>query len=57
MLGDPSAPSTSSTNSAPEVASRPVDRGAIEPTQEAASTSGCQSKEEVEEIAVNYGDL
>ena len=66
-------PSTSSIESAPEVASRPMvrramepasevasrpeDRGAIEPAQEAASISGSQGDEEVEEIAVSCGDL
>ena len=62
MLGDPlsrevSVPSTSSTEPAPEVPSRPTARGAVEPTQEAVSTLGRQSKEEAEEIAVSYGDL
>ena len=62
MSGDPlsrevSILSASSIEYVPEVASRPVERGAIEPAQEAASTSGHQSKEEVEEIAVSCGDL
>ena len=78
MSGDPlsrevSEPSTSSTESAPEVASRPVvrrvvepapevasrleDGGAMEPLQEAVSISGRQGDEEVEEVAVSCGDL
>ena len=54
---DVSAPSTFSIESVPEVAFRHVNRGAIKPAQEAASTSGRQSEEEVEETAVSYGDL
>ena len=62
MLGDPlsrevSEPSTSSTESAPRVASRPVDRGSMEPAQEVAPISGHQGDEEVEEVTVNCGDL
>ena len=46
ISGDPlsrdvSTPNASSTEPAPEVASRPVDKGAVEPEQEAVSTSGC----------------
>ena len=29
----------------------------MEPAQEAASVSGCQGNEEVEEVVVSYGDL
>ena len=62
MSSDPlsrevSAPSTSSTESAPEVSSHPVARGAMEFVHEAMSTPGCQREEEVEEIAVSCGDL
>ena len=62
MLGDPlsrevSEPNTSSTKSAPEVASCHVDRGAMEPVQEAASVSSRQGDEEVEEVAVSCGNL
>ena len=62
MSGDPlsrevSAPSTSSIESAPEVASCPAARGAVEPEQEAVSISVCQSEGEAEEIAVRCGDL
>ena len=62
MLVDPlsreiSEPSTSSTEFAPKVASHPVDRGAIEPTLEAASVLDCQCYEKVEEVAVSCGDL
>ena len=62
MSGDPlsrevSVPSTSSTKFAPEVASRPVARGAMEPVQKVVSTSSHQSEEEAEEIVVRCGDL
>ena len=62
MSGDPLsrevfAPSTSSTESAPEVTSHLVARGAVESVQEVVSTSGRQSEEEAEEIAVSCGDL
>ena len=62
MSGDPlsrevSTPSTSSTKSAPEVASCPVDRGAMETAHEAVSTLGRQREEQVEEITVSCGDL
>ena len=78
MSGDPlsmevSKPSTSSTESAPEVASRPVvrgamepapevasrpkDRWAMEPVQETVSISGRQGDEEAEEVAVSFGNL
>ena len=78
MSGDPlyrevSEPSTSSTKSTPEVASRPMvrrvmelapkvasrleDGGAMEPAQKVASISGRQDDEEVEEVAVSCGDL
>ena len=62
MSGDPlsrevSKPSTSSTESVPAVASRSVDRGVIEPAQEAVSISGRQGDEEVEEVVVNCGNL
>ena len=45
ISGDPlsrdvSMPSASSTETAPEVAFRPIDKGATEPEQEAVSTSG-----------------
>ena len=43
---DVSTPSTSSTEFAPEVASRPTDRGVVEPEQEVVSTSGRQGDEE-----------
>ena len=61
-LGDPlsrevSEPSTFSTESALEVASHPMARGALEPTQEVVSTSGLQSKEDVEKVAISCGDL
>ena len=62
MLSDPlsrevSKPSTSSTESVPEIASRPVDGGAMEPAQEAASISGHKGDEEVEEVLVSCGNL
>ena len=62
MLGDPlsrdvSTPSASPIESAPKVASRPADRKAAEPEQEAASTSGRQVDDEAEEVAVNCGNL
>ena len=62
MLGDPlskevSEPSTSSTASAPEVASCLVDRRDMELAQEAASISGRQGDDEEEQVAVSYGDL
>ena len=62
MSGDPlprevSTPNASSTESMLEVISRPVDRRAIEPASETASTLGRQSEEEEEEVAVSYGDL
>ena len=50
-------PNASSTESMLEVISRPVDRRAIEPARETASTLGRQSEEEEEEVAVSYGDL
>ena len=61
MLGNPlsrdvSSPSASSTELAPEVASRHVDRGATEPEHEAMSTLGRQGDVE-DEIAVSCGDL
>ena len=61
-LGDPlsrevSKPSISSTESAPEVASRPVAKGSLEPSQKAVSTSGHQSEEDAEEVMVNCGNL
>ena len=61
ISGDPlsrdvSTPNASSTKIAPKVASRPVDRGATEPEQEAVSTSGFQGNTE-EEIVVSCGDL
>ena len=37
---DVSTPSTSFTEPAPEVISRPIDRRVVEPEQEAVSTSG-----------------
>ena len=54
MSGDPlsrkvSTPSASSTESAPEVNSRPVDRRAVKPMREMASTSGCFNEEEEED--------
>ena len=62
MLDDPlsrevSEPNTCSIESTPEVASHPVDKGAMEPAQEAGSISGCQRNEEVEDVAVSCGDL
>ena len=62
MSGDPlskeaSTPNTSSTEFAPEVVSSLVARGAVEPAQEAVSTSSRQSEGKMEEIAVSYGDL
>ena len=62
MLGDPlsrevSTPNASSTESTLVVASHPVDRRAMEPAREMVSTSGRQSEEEEEEVAVNCGDL
>ena len=62
MSGDPLSkdvfrPNASFTESAPEVDSRPVDREAAEPEQEAVSTSGRQVNDGVEEVAVSCGDL
>ena len=78
MSSDPlsrevSEPSTSSTESAPEVASRPMVRGVIElapevtshleergvtnPTQEVVSILGRQGNKEVEEVVVSCGNL
>ena len=62
MSGDPlsrdiSKPSASSTEFALEVVSRPADREAAEPEQEAISTSGLQVDDEAEEVAISYGDL
>ena len=61
MSGDPlsrevSKPSVSSIDPAPEVTSRPIDRGAAEPEQEAVSTFGRLDDVE-EETTVSYGDL
>ena len=61
MSGDPlskdiSTPNASSTDLAPKVAFCPVDRGAMEPEQEAVSTSGRLDDVE-EEITVSCGDL
>ena len=61
MSGDPlsrdvSTPSASSTEPAPEVASRPVDRGATEPEQEAVSTLGHLDDLE-EETTISCGNL
>ena len=61
MSGDPLSrdvftPNASSTDPAPEVSSRLVDRGAAEPRQEAVSTSGRLDDVE-EETTVSYGDL
>ena len=58
MPGDPfspevSTPNASSTESVPEVASRPVDRRAMEPACEMVSTSSRHD----EEVVVNYKDL
>ena len=50
-------PSASSIESTAKVASHSVERGAMEPAQEAVSTSGRQSEEEVEEITVSCGDI
>ena len=62
MSGEPlsqevSMPNISSTESVPEVTSRPVDRRAIEPALEAVSTSSCHGGEEEEEVAVSCEDL
>ena len=63
MSGDPlsrevSTSSASSTESAPEVASRPADRRAAEPTRETTSTSDHFSEEEEKnEVAVSCEDL
>ena len=62
MLGDPlsrevSMPSASSNDSTPEVVSRPVDKGAMEPARETVSTSGRQSEEEKDDVAVSCRDL
>ena len=62
MSGDPlsrdvSTPSASSTESAPEVASRPADKEAMEPEQEVVSTSGRHVDDETEEVTVSCGDL
>ena len=54
---DVSTPSASSTESAPEVVSRRTDQEAAKLVQEAVSTSGCQTDDEVEEVTVNYDDL
>ena len=43
--------------SVPEVASRPEDRGDIEPAREAAPISGRQGNEKVEEVLVSCGNL
>ena len=61
MSGDPlsrdvSTPGASSTDPAPEVASRPVDRGAVELEQEAVSTLSRLDEVE-EETVVSCGDL
>ena len=53
---DVSTPSASSTETTPEVASRPVEKGATKSEQDAVSTSGCQGDAE-EEVAVSCGDL
>ena len=59
MSNDPlsrevSTPSASSTESAPEVASHPVDRWVAEPVYETTSTSGHFSEEkEEDEVAVS----
>ena len=50
-------PNASSNESTPEVTTRPMDRRAIEPARETTSTSGRQSEEEEEEVAVSCGDL
>ena len=50
-------PSASSNESTLEAASHPMDRRAMEPARETASTSGRQSEEEKEEVAVSCGDL
>ena len=49
-------PSASSTETTLEVISRPIERGAMEPEQEAVSTSDRQGGAE-EEVAVSCGDL
>ena len=54
---DVSTSSASSIESAPEVASHPMDREAAEPKQEAVSTSGRQVDDEEEEVVVSCGDL
>ena len=50
-------PSASSTESVPEVASRPMDRRAMEPTRKTVSTSGRHGEEEDEEVMVSCEDL
>ena len=62
MLGDPlsrevSMPSTSSTESAYEIASCPVGRRVMELVHEMVTTLGCLGEEEEDEVAVNYEDL
>ena len=60
--GDPfslevSMPSASSIESVTEVASRPMDRRAMEPARETTSTSGLHGEEEEGEVVVSYEDL
>ena len=62
MSGDPlsqevSTPSASSTESVPEVASRPMDKRAMELARETVSTFGRPDEEENEGVAVNCEDL
>ena len=62
MSGDPlsqevSKPSASFTKSVPEVASRLMDRRAMEPACEMVSTLGRHDEEEDKEVAVSCEDL
>ena len=50
-------PSAYSTEFVPELASRPVDRRAVEPTRKTMSTSGRHGEEEDEEVMVSCEDL
>ena len=63
LVGDPlsrdvSTPNASSTESAPEVASRPANKRAIEPVRETTSASGrIREEEEEDEVVVCCKDL
>ena len=62
MFGDPlskdvSTLSTSSTESTPEVTSRPVGMEVEEPEREAVSTSGRPVDDKAEDVVVSCGDL